>query len=206
MGLTGSEISEAVHDAGWRYVLSSLCTSVAVPSAREAGTLARRVLAIADHAEVDIRPGTVRLVLRPVTAGEIDLARRISELVRELGYTPRPRDTQRLEIAIDALDAEAIVPFWRAVLDYADGPNPPELIDPRGQGPAIWFQRMDAPRPQRNRIHLDVSVPHDEAPDRIRAALAAGGVLRSGEAAPAFWVLADAEGNEACITTWQGRD
>jgi 4a-hydroxytetrahydrobiopterin dehydratase len=24
--------------------------------------------------------------------------------------------------------------------------------------------------------------------------------------APAFWVLADPEGNEACITTWQGRD
>ncbi len=27
MGLTGAEISEAVHDAGWRYVLSSLRTS-----------------------------------------------------------------------------------------------------------------------------------------------------------------------------------
>ena len=24
--------------------------------------------------------------------------------------------------------------------------------------------------------------------------------------APAFWALAEAEGNEACITTWQGRD
>jgi 4a-hydroxytetrahydrobiopterin dehydratase len=24
--------------------------------------------------------------------------------------------------------------------------------------------------------------------------------------APAFWVLADVEGNEACVTTWQGRD
>ena len=24
--------------------------------------------------------------------------------------------------------------------------------------------------------------------------------------APAFWVLADPEGDEACITTWQGRD
>jgi 4a-hydroxytetrahydrobiopterin dehydratase len=24
--------------------------------------------------------------------------------------------------------------------------------------------------------------------------------------APAFWVLADADGNEACVTTWQGRD
>ena len=65
---------------------------------------------------------------------------------------------------------------------------------------------MDAPRPQRNRIHLDVSVPHDEAADRIRATLAAGGTLRYDAEAPAFWVLADPEGNEACITTWQGRD
>lgn len=23
--------------------------------------------------------------------------------------------------------------------------------------------------------------------------------------APAFWVLADPEGNEACVCTWQGR-
>lgn len=79
-------------------------------------------------------------------------------------------------------------------------------VDPLGQGPAIWFQQMDVPRPQRNRIHLDISVPHDEAAGRIDAALAAGGRLVSDVAAPAFWVLADTEGNEACITTWQGRD
>jgi 4a-hydroxytetrahydrobiopterin dehydratase len=65
---------------------------------------------------------------------------------------------------------------------------------------------MDAPRPQRNRIHLDVDVPHDAAADRISAAIAAGGTLLSDSAAPAFWVLADAEGNEVCICTWQGRD
>jgi 4a-hydroxytetrahydrobiopterin dehydratase len=65
---------------------------------------------------------------------------------------------------------------------------------------------MSEPRPQRNRIHLDISVPHDEARRRIENALAAGGVLVSDTEAPAFWVLADAEGNEACITTWQGRD
>ncbi len=65
---------------------------------------------------------------------------------------------------------------------------------------------MDSPRPQRNRIHFDVSVPHDEAAHRISAALAAGGVLLSDDRAPAFWILADAEGNEACVTTWQGRD
>jgi len=65
---------------------------------------------------------------------------------------------------------------------------------------------MDAPRPQRNRIHVDVTVPHDEAQQRIQAALAAGGTLTYADEAPAFWVLADAEGNEACVCTWQGRD
>jgi 4a-hydroxytetrahydrobiopterin dehydratase len=117
----------------------------------------------------------------------------------------RTRSVQALEIGIDALDAAAIRPFWRAVLGYADEAGG-ALVDPLGQGPAVWFQRMDAPRPQRNRIHLDVSVPHDEAESRISAALAAGGRLTYDKKAPAFWVLADAEGNEACVTTWQGRD
>jgi 4a-hydroxytetrahydrobiopterin dehydratase len=80
------------------------------------------------------------------------------------------------------------------------------IVDPLRLGPAIWFQQMSAPRPQRNRIHFDISVPHDSAPARIEAALAAGGHLVSDDRAPAFWVLADPEGNEACITTWQGRD
>ena len=87
----------------------------------------------------------------------------------------------------------------------ATGP-PNGLVDPIGQGPAVWFQQMDAPRPQRNRIHFDVSVPHDEAHQRITATVAAGGTLVYDAEAPAFWVLADPEGNEACITTWQGRD
>ncbi len=120
------------------------------------------------------------------------------------------RSVQVIEIGIDALDAAAIRPFWRAVLGYVDEPGRSGpwdgLVDPLGQGPAVWFQRMDAPRPQRNRIHFDVSVPHDEAEPRIRAALAAGGTLIYDAEVPAFWVLADAEGNEACVTTWQGRD
>jgi len=70
----------------------------------------------------------------------------------------------------------------------------------------VELRELPEPRPQRNRIHFDVSVPHDEARHRIQAALAAGGTLLSDARAPAFWVLADAEGNEACVTTWQGRD
>ena len=65
---------------------------------------------------------------------------------------------------------------------------------------------MDAPPPKRNRVHFDIRVAHEEAPARVAAAVAAGGVPLSDLWAPAFWVLADAEGDEACFTTWQGRD
>ncbi len=119
---------------------------------------------------------------------------------------------QALEIAIDALDIPRVRPFWKAVTGYVDEPGPSDLddaalVDPLRRGPAIWFQQMDAPRPQRNRIHLDVDVPHE-------AGAGAGSTRRSpraarcctDDAAPAFWVLADPEGNEACICTWQGRD
>ena len=64
---------------------------------------------------------------------------------------------------------------------------------------------MDAPRPQRNRIHVDITVAHDAAEARVAAALAAGGTLVSDAHARAFWVLADVEGNEACVCTWQDR-
>ena len=111
----------------------------------------------------------------------------------------------------DALDIPAVRPFWKAITGYVDEPGPSDLsdglIDPAGRGPAIWFQQMDAPRhDRRNRIHLDLDVAHDAAADRLAAALAAGGRLLSDAAAPAYWVLADPEGNEVCICTWQGRD
>ena len=111
-----------------------------------------------------------------------------------------------LELAIDAMDIGAIRPFWRAVLGYADEPGESQdaIVDPAGQLPAVWFQQMDEPRPQRNRIHFDITVAHDEAEPRVQAALAAGGVLVSDAAARSFWVLADSEGNEVCVCTWTG--
>jgi 4a-hydroxytetrahydrobiopterin dehydratase len=71
---------------------------------------------------------------------------------------------------------------------------------------SFWLQQMDAPRPQRNRIHVDVSVPHDQAEARIAAAIAAGGHLVSDEHAPAWRTLAGAEGNEVDVATWMGRN
>ena len=81
-----------------------------------------------------------------------------------------------------------------------------DLLDPHARGLSFWFQRMDAPRPQRNRIHIDVSVPHDQAEARIAAALAAGGRLVSDARAPSWWTRADPEGNEVDVATWLGRD
>ncbi|HET8661509.1 MAG TPA: VOC family protein [Micromonosporaceae bacterium] len=222
--LARQEVSAAVTGLGWRFVLGQLRACVPVVSMAQAAEVAGRAVAAAGvdadgHLWVDLRRDRVMLALQAlgtawVSAADIDAARRISAAVGDLGLATEAgvgdRSVQVLEIAIDAMDIAAVRPFWKAVLGYADevagaGPEDP-LVDPAGQGPAVWFQQMDAPRPQRNRIHFDVSVPHDEAQHRIQAALAAGGTLLSDKAAPAFWVLADAEGNEACVTTWQGRD
>jgi 4a-hydroxytetrahydrobiopterin dehydratase len=218
--LSRTAASHAVGEQGWRFVLGTLRASVAVGSMAEAADVVQRAVAAcggdADgHLRADLRPGRVVLTVQSVahaavTSTDTELARRISSAVREAGLRTAPDGTQLLEIAVDALDIPAVRPFWKAVLAYAgeaghDGPRDP-IVDPDGHGPALWFQQMTEPRPQRNRIHLDVSVPHDRAPERIAAALGAGGHLVSDDRAPAFWVLADAEGNEACVTTWQGRD
>ncbi|MFJ4845664.1 MULTISPECIES: VOC family protein [unclassified Streptomyces] len=225
--LSRQEASDAVGGHGWRYILGALQTSVPAGSMAQGAALAAEAVAVcgddADgHLWVDVRPGRVLLTLQSlahaaVTSLDVDLACRVSAAMRAAGSPADPgagtgegRSVQLLEIAIDALDIAGVRPFWNAVLGWtdeagADGPEDP-LVDPERQGPAVWFQRMDRARPQRNRIHLDISVPHDEAPRRIEAALAAGGRLVSASRAPAFWVLADKEGNEACVTTWQGRD
>ena len=225
--LRRQEASEAVGGLGWRLVLGLLRTTLPAGSLAEAADLAGRVAAACGPEAdgrlwIDLRRDQLVLSLQSpatatVTPREVDLARRISEVADGLGLATgagvgggAPRSVQVLEIAIDAMDIAAVRPFWKAVLAYTDEPgrSGPEdaLVDPVGQGPAVWFQQMDVPRPQRNRIHLDVSVPHDEAQRRIQATLAAGGRLVYDAEAPAFWVLADPEGNEACVTTWEGRD
>lgn len=221
--VTRQAASEAVHPLGWRYVLGQLRTTVRVDSLAAAVDLAARAVAACgrdadQHLWTDLRRDRVGLALQSlatfaVTARDVELARRISAAAAELGLATTPevddRAVQVIEIAIDAMDIPSVRPFWKAIMGYTDevgGPDPDVLVDPYGQSPAIWFQQMDAPRLQRNRIHIDVSVPHDEAPRRLEAALAAGGRLVADRYAPSFWVLADPEGNEACITTWQGRD
>lgn len=225
--LSRTAASAAVMDIGWRYLLGTLVVSVPAGSLAHAGEVAAAAIAAAgqeadDHLRIDLRPDRVELSVQTrardaVTERDTSLAHRIADAIAGLGLTPAgattaesSRPVEMLEIAIDAIDIPAILPFWRAVLGYADevgrGGPPGAIVDPAGQLPAVWFQQMDVPRPQRNRIHLDITVAHDEAEPRVRAALAAGGRLVNDAYAKSFWVLADAEGNEVCVCTWTDRD
>jgi 4a-hydroxytetrahydrobiopterin dehydratase len=210
--LTAAEFAALDGLDDWRYLLDEIQAAFRLPSYAPAveltSAVARAAVSLDRLPGIDLRPpDRLRVVLATpqvgVTERDVELARLVSGLARESDAVAEPLVVASCEIGIDALDIAAVRPFWTAVLGYRDVDG--YLVDPAGRGPAVWFQQMDRPRPQRNRVHLDITVPHDVADRRLAAALAAGGRLVSDARARAFWVLADPEGNEACVCTWQDR-
>jgi len=202
------------HQVDWRVVRNDACGHFRTGSFAAGVALVDAIGRLADaadhHPDVDLRSDGVTVRLRRgsgegLSEREVALAQQISAAARELGVPVDPNSLQIVQIAIDALVIPDVMPFWRAVLGYRQVGDE-DLIDPSFQGPPLWFQQMDAPRPQRNRIHIDVYVPHDQAEARVAAALAAGGHVVSDENAPGWWTLADAEGNEVDVAPWPDRD
>lgn len=141
-----------------------------------------------------------------VTMRDVVLARAISEMAAALDAAASPEVTSVLELALDTHDLEEIKPFWCAVLGYESSKVPDELVDPTGKHPTLWFQRSErTDEVPAQRWHLDLRVPPEIVEARIAAALEGGGRLVSDDEAPKFWVLADAQGNQVCLTTWQTR-
>ena len=200
----------------WRMMFQTLETRYDTGTFAVGLELATRIGAAAEelghHPELDLRFGTlhVRLISRDVfgvTSRDLALARQITALAAQAGVRADPAAVQIVELALDTADRAAIKPFWRAVLGYDDHPlHDGEVRDLTGVGPALWFQASPPHDEPRQRFHLDIRVPPEVAGPRIEAALAAGGTLVTEEHAPAFIVLADAQGNKACLTTGQGRD
>ncbi|MHB8380079.1 MAG: 4a-hydroxytetrahydrobiopterin dehydratase [Acidimicrobiales bacterium] len=161
------------------------------------------------HPDVDLRYSgvAVRMMTHEVNGlsqRDVDLARKISAAARTLGAPADPTSVQDVHVSINTLDVAAVRPFWRAAFgfkDLGDG----DLHDPNGRGPSIRFQETRVARLQRNQVRVDVIVPHDQADERVAAAISAGGRLVSDEHAPTWWVVADSEGNEVCVATWTGR-
>ena len=204
--------AEGVED--WRVVFEGACAHFRTGSFAAGLALANEIGRLADaanhHPDVDLRYAavTVRLStheVRGLTERDVALAQQISAAARELGVSADPSAVQAVQIAIDALVSTDVLPFWRAVLGY-EQVGDEDLLDPRRHGPAIWFQQMEEPRTERNRIHVDISVPHDQAEARVAAGVAAGGRIVFDRYAPAWWTLADLEGNEVDIATWMGRE
>lgn len=202
--------SDGVDD--WRVLYGGACAYFRTGSFAKGVALVDRIGALADaanhHPDVDLRyPGvTVRLITHDVgglSDRDVALARQVSAAARELGVEADPAAAQTVQFVVDA--GPGVIGFWRAVLAYRDV-NDEAIVDPYGRNPSIWFQGLDAPRPQRNTIHVDVSVPHDQAEARVAAALAAGGRLVSDEHAPDWWTLADAEGNEVDVVSMLNRN
>ncbi|MEY9862511.1 catechol 2,3-dioxygenase-like lactoylglutathione lyase family enzyme [Catenulispora sp. GAS73] len=102
------------------------------------------------------------------------------------------------DIIIDCRDPEALAAFWAEVLDRPVAARiGPFVWLVRGEGPGLGFQRVDAPKAGKNRVHFDVGAA-DPAAERER--LEALGARRLPEyAGGGFLVMADPEGNEFCV-------
>ncbi|MEV4388265.1 VOC family protein [Micromonospora sp. NPDC049580] len=142
---------------------------------------------------------------------------------------------REVQITFDAADPASLAAFWAEALDYElQGPPgdfdswdaaldamgvPPErrndasaVVDPKGAGPRLFFQRVPEGKQAKNRVHLDVrAAPGLTGDDRMAALeaeaerLVARGATRLARHEPApplgagHLVLADPEGNEFCL-------
>ncbi|GAA1840857.1 VOC family protein [Microlunatus capsulatus] len=211
--LDGQQVADAGLD-GWVNLLGGLQTRVTTPDFAAGLALVDAIGALADeldhHPDLGLRPGQVDVRLRShdvggITGRDVRMARRITELAAAAGLRTAAAGVTRLELGLDSPDQRAVAPFWGAVLGLVDEDGgADELLDPARALPTVWFQGSGADEP-RQRWHPDLWVDPAEVQPRIDAAVAAGGTLVDDAEAPAFWVLADPEGNRVCLCTWQSR-
>lgn len=197
----------------WRAMLTA---AVHYPTAGfgEGVALVEAAAGLADDAGlpllVDLRPSGVTLDSgkdQHEADGFAALARDVQSAAHDLGLSADTTQVRDVQLGIDALDVAAVREFWRVALGYVEDPRPglTDLFDPRRLNPPVFFQPLEEPRPQRNRLHVDLFVPHDEAERRVRAAVAAGGRVVFDAWAPDWWTVADPEGNELDIAVTVGR-
>lgn len=140
------------------------------------------------------------------------------------------------QVTFDAHDPASLARFWAVALEYVVQPPPPgfdswedfahnasipeeewedfsAVVDPQGEGPRVFFQRVPEGKTVKNRVHLDVNVGGgsrvDEATRRSRVEQHAARLVELGASILArheqpafeeFWiVMQDPEGNEFCV-------
>ena len=213
--MTGDQVTAQLTTEGltdWRPVLGMVVTRFATGDFVTGLELVTKVTEAAEsahhHPDVDLRYPHVDITLMSHDVGgttqrDLRLAGEISAIAAAMGVGAEPGRRQLVELALDTWAEDEVKPFWAALLGAEDRES--DVADPSGQIPPLWFQDTDRHDVPRQRFHLDVWVPTDVAQARIDAALAAGGTLVSDEHAPSYVVLADAQGNRACVCTSASR-
>ena len=87
-----------------------------------------------------------------------------------------------IQIVFDAHDPGALARFWADALGYIEQPPPPDfdswedwarameippenwndaaaIVDPDGEGPRVFIQKVPEGKTAKNRMHLDISIP-----------------------------------------------
>jgi 4a-hydroxytetrahydrobiopterin dehydratase len=199
--------AEGIDD--WVVLHGGATAVFRVPSLGEAAQLAEAVAQVpgldgsgallsigGGHLSVRLTRGVFRLQEQ-----HLDLARAVSAVARTHGAVADRSAVQEVQLAIAAKPVDVDAGFWRAVLGYAPLADD-NAIDPLGHGSTVWMQELDAEKPLRHAMHVDVSVAREQAEARMAAALAAGGRIVDDSDAPASWILADRAGNRVCIAAW----
>jgi 4a-hydroxytetrahydrobiopterin dehydratase len=213
--LSGQQIADEGLD-GWAYLLGGLQTRLHTGNFATGLSVVNAIGEAAEelshHPDLTVRYAHVDVRLashdeRGVTDRDIRLGRAISSIAADAGVQLDSSSVSRLELALDTPAQESVLPFWAAVLamEPPSGPGSGDDVrDPADCLPTVWFQASGSEEP-RQRWHLDLWIDPAQVQPRIDAALAAGGTLVSDAEAPSVWVLADPQGNRACLCTWQDR-
>jgi 4a-hydroxytetrahydrobiopterin dehydratase len=216
--LSATQVREA-NLADWRQILGRIKARFRTGDFATGLALVNKIGAAAEtadhHPDIQLTYSDVIVALsshdvRGITTRDLDLARQISRHAAELGIRSAAAGLTQVELGLDTAVGVQLAPFYAALLggEVEDG----EPVDPSGQVPTVWWQEPDGDetwalpeQPFEQRWHFDVWVAHDEGERRLQAVLDAGGRLVSDLAAPAYWVVEDADGNRSCICTPAGR-
>ena len=208
--ITGRGFHEAGGVDDWRVLFWGAYAFFRVRSFGEGARFVAAIAEIADatghYPDVDLRPEgvTVRTFSRDdgaLSDMDVEVARRISAMARELGLEPDPSQVQVVGIAVAQDRGADVRPFWVAAFGY-ENLGDEDAIDRHRRNPHLWFHELEPPKPGRGRIHIDVSVPADQAEARVAAALAAGGRIADDSHAPGSWTLASPDNHGVDIAAW----
>ncbi len=127
-----------------------------------------------------------------------------------------------IQVTFDCADPDRLATFWAAALGYQKQAPPegfaswedwlrahhvPEdqwnsasaIVDPDGQGPRIFFQRVPEPKTVKDRLHLDLATDDLAAATQQVLDLGATRAPDVHEGSERWVVLRDPEGNEFCL-------